>query len=149
MQFWPLFDLPLLDLCFDQYLLSRNRKPANFPYNLALFHSDSTNIGLIANLKAAGERAAKTAQAMYWSCHDTIRTQKLNCSQSCKMEPQSGSNLAKNRRFYVRSGLQPGASYPVRFLGGSWPGPQPGNPEPLLTLASGHVPKTVRQPRQW
>jgi hypothetical protein len=30
-----------------------------------LFHSDSMNIGPIANLTAGGERAAKTAQSAY------------------------------------------------------------------------------------
>ena len=60
-------------------------------------------------------------------------------------EPRSGSNTAKNPRFFVRSGLQPGATYPVRFLADSTPGlgcqfrfqpgPKPGNPELLLTLA--------------
>jgi hypothetical protein len=34
-----------------------------------------------AILNAGGERAAKTTQSMYWSCHDLIRTQKLNHSQ--------------------------------------------------------------------
>jgi len=34
-------------------------------------------------LNAGGERARKTAQSAYSSCHDTIRTQKFECSQSC------------------------------------------------------------------
>ena len=48
---------------------------------MALFDRDSTNIGRIAILNAGGERAAKTAQSTYRSCHDWIKTQKLNWSQ--------------------------------------------------------------------
>jgi len=70
-----------LDLQFDQYSLSRYRKRANFACNCALFKSDTTNIGWIANVKAGGERAPRTAQSAYWSWHDTIRTQILNYSQ--------------------------------------------------------------------
>jgi len=123
-------------------------KPANLSWNLALFHSDSTNIGQISNLDAGGERAVKTARSRYWSCHNMIRTQKLNYSQSGmnhKMELLSGSNLDKNPRFYVRSMSYPGTSYTVWFLGSSspglgppvrlQPGLQPGNLELLLTLA--------------
>jgi hypothetical protein len=49
----------------DHYSSSRYRKPANFARNVMLFHSDSMNIGPIANLTAGGERAAKTAQSAY------------------------------------------------------------------------------------
>jgi len=75
-----------------------------------------------------GGGAAYTSQFMYWSCHNTIRTQILNWSQSCrnhKLEPLSSFNVAKKPQVYARFGL----------LGGSWPGPglTPGNLEPLLT----------------
>ena len=51
-----------------------------------VFDSDSTNISRIAHLKAAGERAAKTAQSTCSSCHDTIRTQLLNWGQNGELE---------------------------------------------------------------
>jgi len=38
------------------------------------------------NLTAGGGRAAKSAQGMYWSCYNTIRTQILNWSQNCELE---------------------------------------------------------------
>ena len=52
-------------------------------HKLRVFDRDSTNIGRILYLTAGGERAHNTAQLMYWSCHDTIRTQILNWSQTC------------------------------------------------------------------
>jgi len=72
------------DLQSNQYSLSCYRKPANFAYGLPLFHSHSTNISLIASLNAGGERARKTGQSAYSTCYDTIRTQILHCSQSCR-----------------------------------------------------------------
>jgi len=82
-------------------------KPAIFAYNWPLFHSHSTNISRIANLNPGGERAHRTAQSAYSSCHDMIRTQILNWRQSCRnrnMELQSRFNPAKKPRVYVRSG---------------------------------------------
>jgi len=45
--------------------MSRYWKHMNFPSNLALIHSDSTNIGRIATANVGGARAAKTAQSTY------------------------------------------------------------------------------------
>jgi len=59
-------------------------KTPEFAYIMAIFHSNSSNIGPIAYLKAGGGRAAKAAQSMYWSCQDTIRTHILNGSQCCR-----------------------------------------------------------------
>ena len=50
--------------------------------NSRVFDSNTTNIDQIANLKAGGGRAAKTAQSAYTSCRDTIRTQILNWSET-------------------------------------------------------------------
>jgi len=113
---------------------------------MALDHGDSTNNGRIANPIAGGERAAKPAQSMYWSCHDRIRTPKLNSSQSCRncrMEPWCRYNPAPNLQFYVRSAFQLSTGDPAMFFVGSWPwlgppvryqpGPHPGNRELLET----------------
>jgi len=105
-QFLPLFHLPHSDLRSDQYWSSRNRKPANAAYNLPLFHSHSMNVNRIAILDAGGERAPKTTQSAYSSCHDPIRTHTLNWGQSWgnrKMEPRSGYSPAKKPRVYVQS----------------------------------------------
>jgi len=63
------------------------------------------NIGCITYLRLGGERAAGTAQSMYWSCHDTIRPQILDCRQSCDVEmPHFGgktSPFPKDRVFRV------------------------------------------------
>jgi hypothetical protein len=83
-QFCGLFHLQLSELRSDQYSLSRDRKPANFTWNLALFHSDSMNIDRITNTKAGGERVHKPEQFTFWPCHDTIRTQILNGSERCR-----------------------------------------------------------------
>jgi hypothetical protein len=64
-QFPPLFHRPLSDLRSDQFPPSRYRKPGNFAPNVLLFHSESMNIGPIANLTVGGERGAKTAQFAY------------------------------------------------------------------------------------
>ena len=66
------------------YSLSPYWIPDNFAKNRPLFHSHSMNIRQIANRKAGGERAARTGHCTYWSCHDTIRTQILNCRQRCR-----------------------------------------------------------------
>jgi len=76
------------------------------------------------------ERGHQPAHFTYRLCYDTIRIQILKVSESCrtrKMELRSGSNPAPN----------PAAFRVVRGLrSGSKPGPQAGNPEPLLTLGS-------------
>jgi len=69
-QFQAHFHLPRSDLRSEQYSLSCDPKPGTFPSNLALFHTDLTNICLVANLNAGGERADKTGQSRYWSSHD-------------------------------------------------------------------------------
>jgi len=74
-------------------------KTRQFRSKLPFFHRHSTNISQITNRNARGERAVRIAQFTDWSHHDTMRTQKLNWSQSGKhsnMEPQSGSNLSPN-----------------------------------------------------
>ena len=105
-QVYPLFHLPLPDLRLDQNSLTCNRTPTNIAHRMEFLHYDSVNIGLIANLNSWGGRAANTAQSTYWSCHNTIRTQMLNWSHSCRkswMEPQSGFNPAITPWVYVQS----------------------------------------------
>jgi len=142
---------PRSDLRSDQYWLSLHLQPANFASNLALFDSDSTNIVFIANMNAEGERAAKTAQSTYWSCHDIIRTQKLNCSQSTakvvgtvKWNHSPVPTWPKTQRFMSSLGTNQAIVTQIGFLGGSWPGPGspgrfqprplPGTREPLPTV---------------
>jgi len=82
-------------------------KTREFRKNEVLFQSDSTNIGPIAKLYPGGKRAGKTDQSTYGSCHDTIKTQLFNPSNSCrnrKMESQSGFNPAKTCGFFSLSG---------------------------------------------
>ena len=68
------------------------------------------NIGRIANLPAGGERVAQTAQSTYCSCHDMIRTQRLNC---CKSQAEVGGTENGNAaRFQV--GQKPAGLYPVQ-----------------------------------
>jgi hypothetical protein len=81
-QFKPIFHLTLSELRSDRYSLSGCEISVDFNRNSRVLDSDSTNIGRIANLKAGGERAAKTAQSAYTSCHGTIRTQILNWSET-------------------------------------------------------------------
>jgi len=61
-------------------------KRGNSKRNLRVFDCDSTNISQIPYLKGGGERARKTAQSTYWSCHNTMRTQIHNWSQICEVE---------------------------------------------------------------
>ena len=121
-----LFHLPVSELWCNQYSLCCYRKPANFASNLMLFHSDSTNIGRIAILNAGGERAAKTAQSTYWTCHDSIRTQKLNWSQrTAKVvgtviwDRGPAPTRPKNRGFMSRPVNNPAKTKQVGFLPGS------------------------------
>jgi hypothetical protein len=116
-QFLPLFHIPHSDLRSDNYLSSCYQKPANLAYNLHLFHSHSTNISQIANLIAGGERAHQLGQSAYSSCHDTIRTQILNCGQS-------GRNHTIGTAVRFQTGQKPAGICPVRVttcqdLGGS------------------------------
>jgi len=67
------------------FIESLGNKPYCMGHSL-VFNSDSTNIGPIANLTVGGDRAAKTAQSTYWSCHDMIRTEKLKLSQTWELE---------------------------------------------------------------
>lgn len=121
----------------DKYWLSRNRKPAKFTSNSALFYSNSTNIGHIANLNAGGDRAPKITQSTYSSYHDTILCRKLNCSQST-------SKVIRSIKWNHGPGNNPLLGTQCRFVGGSCLGPgpagcfqpglQPGCRELLLTL---------------
>ena len=80
-----LFHLQYSDLQSNSYSLSGCEKRANSKPNSQVFDRNSMNIGRIAYLKAGGEWACKTAQSMYWSRHNMIRTQILNWSQSCEV----------------------------------------------------------------
>ena len=51
--------------------------------NWRVFDRDSTNTCRISNLKVGRETVTNTAQSMYWSCCDMIRTQILNFSKKC------------------------------------------------------------------
>jgi hypothetical protein len=110
------------------------------------------NISRMTNLNAGGARARKTAQCVYSLCHDTIRTQILNCSQS-----------GRNHKFGTAVQFQHGQKPTVlcwvwvtthkdsagQFFG--WvrnltelnfafkPGPLASYPETLLILPSGHA----------
>jgi len=103
----PLFDLLLSNLWSAQYSWSDYQNPANFAQNLPWLCSHSTNISRIVNLKAWGESAPVTAQNAYSSCHDTNRTQKLNCSQSCK-------NCKLGIAVTFQPSQKPTVSFPVR-----------------------------------
>lgn len=102
-------------------------------------------------MNVGGEWATNSAQAMYLACHHTIRTQKLNCSQSsakvagtvkwnCGPDP----TWPKNWGILSSPGNNPALVARFDFLGGSWARPghriqfqprlKPGNPEPLLIL---------------
>jgi len=113
------------------------------------------NISRNANLKARGERAAKTAHSMYCSCYNMIRTQILNCSQS-------GRNCKVGTAVQFQPSQKPTVLCPVRVttcadkagrvLGpvwhrtepNSWPkhGPLAGSLDPSLTP---HVPNNWNQ----
>jgi len=98
--------LMLSDLRSDNDSFSHYRNPANIDENMVLFHILSTTIGLIANLKAGSERAAKPAQSVYSSCHDTLRSHIVNSSangSNCKMQPRYRYKPAKILRFDVQS----------------------------------------------
>jgi hypothetical protein len=83
--------------------------------------------------------------------HIVIRSElkysiRVTVAGTANMEPRSGLNPAKNRGFMSGSGNKPSKPQRVGLLGGSWPGPgpsgrfqpglKPGNPEPLLILAT-------------
>ena len=84
-QFSPLFNLPLSNLRLDQYSLNHCERWWCIGRKVQVFDSDYMNIGPIVNVRAWGERGAKTTQSTYRSCHDTIRTQILNWSQNCRL----------------------------------------------------------------
>jgi hypothetical protein len=92
------------------------------------------NTDPIANLRMGGEIGHESAHFMYRSCRDTIRIQILNWSESCrnsKMEPRYGSNPSPNMHG-THVVLGNNSDWGIRSC--SKPGPQPGNPELLLTL---------------
>jgi len=107
---------------YDQSSQGRYRKTPNFAWYWPLFYSHSTKISRIAKLKVGRKRVPETSQSTYWSCYDTIRTQILNWSPSCR-----------NRRVGTAVRLQPclipTVPYPVRVTthqdmsgSGFWPG---------------------------
>jgi len=79
-------DLKYTHLRSNWYTLSSSEITAHVEGMSWVFNSDSKNFGQIANLKAGGKRAGKTAQSAYGPCHDMIRTQILNWSQSYEVE---------------------------------------------------------------
>jgi hypothetical protein len=91
-----------------------------------------------------GQSGAKTAQFTYRSCHDTIRTHILNCSQSCR-----------NRIFGTAVRFQPGQIPAVLCSGrittrqdksgsGFWPVLEPNRTEPQVkTRTAGGLPGPV------
>jgi len=88
------------------------------------------NISRIANRTAGGERAARTAQSMYWSCHNTMRTQILNWRQRCR-------NCKVGTAVRFQPGWRPAGFCPVRVTNppgqcGScfWPGVEPNQTKP-------------------
>jgi hypothetical protein len=88
-------------------LLSRYRKPANFAYNLLIFHNHCKNISWITNQKVVGDRAARTAQSTYQSCYDMMKTPILNCSQR-------GGNHKVGTVVWFQPGRKPTGLCPVR-----------------------------------
>jgi len=94
------------------------------------FHSHPTNTSRIANQKAGGERVARTAQSMYWSCHDKMRTQILNCRQRSKnRKVETAVRFQPGRK---RAGLCPAqeTNPPRRSGSGFWLGLEPNWTEP-------------------
>lgn len=65
----------------DQYSFSCYEIKLEITLKFRVFNTDPTNIAQIQNRKPATERASKTAQLTYRSCHATFRTQKHNWSQ--------------------------------------------------------------------
>lgn len=139
--------LPPSDLQSDRYLFSRYWTAATFAWITALFDSNSNTVGQIAKLTAAGDRAAKTAQSTFWSCHDPIGTMILKLSESWtnhNMEPWSLFNPAKKLPHYVLSRLQPSINIAGRGFCQNWnptkvnswtqPRPLQGCTDHLLTL---------------
>jgi hypothetical protein len=59
-------------------------KTHQFRLKLCGFRRHSTTIGWIGNLNVGGQRVVHFVQSTYWSCHDTITTQILNYSPSCR-----------------------------------------------------------------
>ena len=112
-----------------------------------LLHSDSTNIGQIANPKAGCARGAKTAQSTHWSCHDMIRTQILNWSstwakvvRTVKWNHSPGLTRPKTHGF-----MSGPVTIPPRQSGsGSWTGLEPNRTIfPVQTWTAGGLPGPV------
>jgi len=70
------------NLYSDQYSLSRYEITLKITPKSQVFNTYTTNLAHIQNWRPAGERAPKTASFTYRSCHNTIRTQKLNWSEN-------------------------------------------------------------------
>ena len=134
-QFLPLYLIPIPDMWSNQYSLSHYWKASNFAQKLPFFHSNSTNISRIANRTVAGERAATTAQSMYWSCPDTMRTQLRNGRwRDTNLTVRTAVRVTKPPRWSGSGfwrGLEPNWTEPngqLKFR------PLAGDPDLLLTL---------------
>ena len=144
MQFEALFHLPLSDMQYHQYSLGCYPKPTNFAWYLPSFHSHSMKISRIAKLKAGSQTTPKTAHSTYWSCHDTIRTQIHNWSQSCRSR-----KVGTAERF--QPGQIPTVLCPVRVTThqdmrslGSWPGLELNQTGALFkTQTAGGLPRPI------
>jgi len=116
------------DLGSNKYLSSRYRQPKKHATNPVLFHTDSITIGHIANLSVGRQRAANSAQSTYWSCHNTTRTQKLNCNHSMtkvvgivKWNHGPGPTTPKTTGIMSSRRNNPERVAQFGFLGGSQP----------------------------
>jgi len=79
-------------------------------------------------MKAGGERPSGTAQSTYWSCHDTIKTQILNCSESCR-----NRRIGIAVRLVLATGPGNPPAVPVRTGNTIWFGSRTvQKPDPLL-----------------
>jgi hypothetical protein len=102
------------------------------------------NISPIANLNAGGQRGAKTAQFMYRSCHDTIRTHIVHWSHSCR-------NSIFGTKVRIQPGQIPAVLCPGRVTtreekrgSGVWPVLKPNRTElSVKTRTAGGLPGPV------
>jgi hypothetical protein len=125
MQFDALCHFLFSDSQSDQLSWSHDENLVIVAWISAWYHSNSMNIDPIAHLRTGDEIRHQFANCTYSSCCYTIRTQIVNSSQSCrncKMELRSGSNPSPIP-----------VATPVSWVT-TRTGPQPGNPELLLTL---------------
>ena len=103
----------------------------------------------MANRRAGGERAARTAQSTYWSCHDTMRAEILNWRQRCR-------NWKFGNAIQFQPGQKPTGLCPVwvtnlpRHCGlGFWPGNELDRTKlPAKMRTAGGLPVPVANTRQ-